>query len=100
MGCPLGKDIIVIDDNYTGQEKQNYAMAGQTMNEVVTEYVSILRKLLEEEGLSGKTAQKLSWFVDVTESLLKDTVLNWSKQTTGQMENYVAEIDEADREIY
>lgn len=100
MGCPLGKDIIVIDDNYTGQEKQNYAMAGQTMNEVVTEYVSILRKLLEEEGLSGKTAQKLSGFVDVAESLLKDTVLNWSKQTTGQMEHYVAEIDEADREIY
>lgn len=100
MGCPLGKDIIVIDDNYTGQGKQNYVAAGQKMNEVVTEYISILRKLLEEEGLSGKTAQKLSGFVDVAESLLKDTVLNWSKQTTGQMEHYVAEIDEADREIY
>ena len=47
MGCPLEKDIIVMDENYTGQGKQNYVAAGQKMNEVVTEYVSILRKLLE-----------------------------------------------------
>lgn len=100
MGCPLGKDIVVIDDNYTGQEKQNYLVAGQKMNEVITEYVSILRKVVEEEGLSGKTAQKLSKFADLAESLLKDTILNWSTQTAVQMEQYVAEIDNADREIY
>lgn len=100
MECPLGKDIVVIDDNYTGQGKQNYLVAGQKMNEVITEYVSILRKVVEEEGLSGKTAQKLSKFADLAESLLKDTILNWSTQTTGQMEQYVTEIDSADREIY
>lgn len=100
MGCPLEKDIIVMDENYTGQGKQNYVAAGQKMNEVVTEYVSILRKLLEEEGLSGKTAQKLSGFADLAESLLKDTVLRWSEQTAGQMQRYVEEIDEADKEIY
>ena len=90
----------MIDDNYTGQGKQNYLVAGQKMNEVITEYVSILRKVVEEEGLSGKTAQKLSKFADLAESLLKDTILNWSTQTAGQMEQYVAEIDNADREIY
>lgn len=100
MECPLGKDIVVIDDNYTGQGKQNYLVAGQKMNEVITEYVSILRKVVEEEGLSGKTAQKLSKFADLAESLLKDTILNWLTQTAGQMEQYVAEIDNADREIY
>lgn len=100
MECPLGKDIVVIDDNYTGQGKQNYLVAGQKMNEVITEYVSILRKVVEEEGLSGKTVQKLSKFADLAESLLKDTILNWSTQTAGQMEQYVAEIDNADREIY
>lgn len=100
MGCPLEKDIVVIDDNYIGQVKQNYSVAGQKMNEVIEEYVSILRKLIEEEGLSGKTAEKLNQFTDLAESLLKDTMLHWSRQTTGQMEHYVAEIDQADMEIY
>ena len=100
MGCPLGKDIVVIDDNYTEQVKQNYLIAGEKINEVIKEYVSILRKVVEEEGISGKTAQKLSQFADLAEVLLKDTMLNWSKLTIGQMVQYVAEIDEADTEIY
>ena len=78
MGCPLEKDIVVIDDNYTEQGKRNYLIAGKKINEVITEYVSILRKVVEEEGLSGKTAQKLIQFADLAESLLKDTMLNLS----------------------
>lgn len=50
MGCPLEKDIVVIDDNYTEQGKRNYLIAGKKINEVITEYVSILRKVVEEEG--------------------------------------------------
>ena len=70
------------------------------MNEVITEYVSILKRVVDEGGLSGKTAQKLGQFADLAEALLKDTMLNWSTQLASQMEQYVAEIDTADMEIY
>lgn len=100
MGCTLTKDIVVIDDNYTAQVKQDYLVAGERMNEVITEYVSILKRVVDEGGLSGKTAQKLGQFADLAEALLKDTMLNWSTQLASQMEQYVAEIDTADMEIY
>lgn len=96
----LAKDIVVIDDNYTAQVKQDYLVAGERMNEVITEYVSILKRVVDEGGLSGKTAQKLGQFADLAEALLKDTMLNWSTQLASQMEQYVAEIDTADMEIY
>lgn len=100
MGCTLTKDIVVIDDNYTVQLKQNYLIAGEKMNEVVAEYVRILKGVVDESGLSGKTAQKLGQFADLAESLLKDTMLNWSEQLTSRMVQYVTEIDTADKEIY
>lgn len=100
MGCTLTKDIVVIDDNYTAQVKQDYLMAGARINEVITEYVGILKGVVDEGGLSGKTAQKLGQFADLAEALLKDTMLNWSTQLASQMEQYVAEIDTADMEIY
>lgn len=100
MGCPLDKDIIVIDDNYTGKVKNNYIKAGETLDEVMKEYVRILRQLIEEGGISGKTAEKLGAFADLTEALLKEVMQTVTSQLAQQMEQYVEAMDEADKEIY
>lgn len=100
MGCTLDKNIVVVDDNYTGQVKRNYQIAGQIIDEVIEGYVSILQKLTTEGGISGKTAEKVNAFAETVEALLKEIMTEWSEQITGQMKQYVEEIDRADAEIY
>ena len=100
MSCALDSDIVVIDDNYVGQMKTNYEKAGKILDEVMEAYVRILRQLIEEGGISGKTAEKLGSFADLAETLLKEVMKNLMSQLTQQMEQYVEAIDEADKEIY
>ena len=100
MGCTLDEDIVVIDDNYTGQVKQNYQLAGEILDEVLEGYTGILQKLVDEDGISGKTAEKVAMFAGAAESLLKGMGVEWSGQLAGQMEEYVEEIDKANVEIY
>lgn len=100
MSCTLDRDIIVLDDNYTGQVKRNYQETGEIIDEVAGEYVRILRQLVEEEGISGETGAKLISFADTAEMLLKDIMEAVMAQITKEMEQYVEAIDEADKEIY
>lgn len=100
MSYTLDRDIVIIDDNYIGQIKTNYEKTGETMDEVMEAYVRILRQLIEEGGISGKTAEKLGSFADLAETLLKEVMQNVTSPLAQQMEQYVEEIDEADKEIY
>lgn len=100
MSNTLDEDIIVIDDNYTGDIKYSYQIAGEIMEETVREYISILRELLQKEGIRGKAADKIEEFTELTEKLLGGVIEELIQQITVQMREFVEEIDRADAEIY
>ena len=96
----LDKDIIIIDDNYVGEVKSNYLAAGESMESVINEYVCILKGLVEDNGITGKTAEKLQEFAETTEFLLKGAMEELKGEIGYQMKSFIEEVDKADAEIY
>lgn len=74
--------------------------AAEKIEDIIHRYVSILKSLKEEEGLTGQTGDKLTEFAETAEFLLEGIMKDTTKLLTGQMEEYLWETDQADEEIY
>lgn len=98
---PLGeKNIIVIDDNYSGGCSEAYAEAGRKISSIMKKYTGIMKKLVEDGSLKGNTADRLQAFAETADMLLAQTAEILGSNKKAYMESYVNDIDRADKEIY
>lgn len=83
---PLGsRNIIIIDDNYIGEYSQAYMEVG---------------KQIDDGSMKGLTAEKLYSFADTASMLLFKTAGVLCDNNKSNMQKFIQDIDEADREIY
>lgn len=98
---PLGdNNIIVIDDNYSGNCSEAYAEAGREISSIMKKYTGIMKKLVEDGSLKGNTADKLQAFAETADMLLAQTAEILGNSKRAYMAAYVNDIDIADKEIY
>lgn len=98
--CPLTRDIVVIDDNYTETQVSAYETAGKKIDSIVMNYIGAIKELVETEAFQGMTADKLLEFVGVADMLLRGTAEEICDKKAVYISNYISEIDVADKEIY
>lgn len=98
---PMGQgDVIVIDDNYTGMQAKVHETAGAKIEQIMRDYVSAIKDLIDDGGLEGQTADKLYEFAETAEQLLRNVASEIGIKKKKYMENFLEEIDIADEEIY
>ncbi len=100
--CPFdeSENVIIIDDNYTGLQAGAHETAGIKVERIMQGYVDTLKELVESGGLEGDTATKLCEFAEMAEQLLKGAASELGSKKKRYMEEFLAEIDVADEEIY
>ena len=83
---PLGsRNIIIIDDNYIGEYSQAYMEVGKQIDDIIIKWL---------------TAEKLYSFADTASMLLFKTAGVLCDNNKSNMQKFIQDIDEADREIY
>lgn len=98
--CPLTRDIVVIDDNYTETQVSAYKTAGRKIESIVMHYTGVIKELVETGAFQGMTADKLLEFAGVADMLLLGTAEEVCDKKAEYISNYINEIDVADKEIY
>ena len=114
---PLGsRNIIIIDDNYIDpssvnitfpEQKRNliyiflaYMEVGKQIDDIIIKYIGILKGIIDDGSMKGLTAEKLYSFADTASMLLFKTAGVLCDNNKSNMQKFIQDIDEADREIY
>lgn len=98
---PLGsRNIIIIDDNYIGEYSQAYMEVGKQIDDIIIKYIGILKGIIDDGSMKGLTAEKLYSFADTASMLLFKTAGVLCDNNKSNMQKFIQDIDEADREIY
>lgn len=92
----MEKDVIIQEDNYTGNINERYKQIGQEIDAVVTEYVQILPNLTNG-CIEGETAGKLLGFTEETARLLGNMVEPATTECAGKQVNFISEIETEDQ---
>lgn len=98
--CPMTREIVVIDDNYTEKQVNAYKAAGSKIESIVKRYTGSIKDLVETESFQGMTAEKLLAFVEVANMLLANSAGEICDKKAEYISKYIEEIDVADKEIY
>ena len=81
---PLGsRNIIIIDDNYIGEYSQAYMEVGKQIDDIIIKYIGILKGIIDDGSM-----------------LLFKTAGVLCDNNKSNMQKFIQDIDEADREIY
>lgn len=122
-------DVIIHDENYTGEYANAYESAGQAIDEIIAEYIQILTDLVCGKettvtdgnnapvagvtadlldtnckyvypALSGKAAENLLAFAQLANTLLGGCASEIMLERKNTMNRFIEDIDSADEEIY
>lgn len=90
---------IIIEDEYI-QEMRNFSkLQGSRFEAVLTEYIAIMHKLNAEGIVRGETADILKMFIETVMSF-KGQVQELSELFRQLLDQYLTDIDYADKELY
>lgn len=92
----MEKDIVIQEDNYTGNINDRYKQIGQEIDDVVTEYVRILTDLTNG-CIEGETAGKLLDFAEETARLLGNMAKPAIAECAGEQVNFISEVEIEDQ---
>lgn len=96
-------DIVVNDDNYQGTYAEKYADIGNELDQIVTDYVKILKSVVEASNggtLKGSTADKLLEYANMVEEIFRGFLTPVFLHKKNLMNSFVEKIDEADENLY
>lgn len=90
---------IIIEDEYIQEMRDFSKLQGSRFETVLTEYIAVMYKLNAEGIVRGETADILKMFIETVMSL-KGQVQELSELFQQLLDQYLADIDYADKELY
>jgi len=93
-----GKELIVDDDffNYIGS---TFVSRGDRADLFIRYYLFVLRSIKSDGLIEGEAANALDMFIECAK-VLEDTIGNISGLANRRINNYLAEVDHADRYLF
>ncbi|MFZ2933706.1 MAG: hypothetical protein WA037_02610, partial [Agathobacter rectalis] len=85
---------------YIGEYSQAYMEVGKQIDDIIIKYIGILKGIIDDGSMKGLTAEKLYSFADTASMLLFKTAGVLCDNNKSNMQKFIQDIDEADREIY
>lgn len=92
----MEKNMVILEDNYTGTTNEGYRKIGQEIDDIITQYVGILNTLTDGK-LKGQTAEKLAEFAQETTRLLSQMAEPITGDCAQKQIKYIAEIEAEDK---
>ena len=93
-----GKDLI-IDDDFCKSMGGYFASQGEHMENVITEYISILQEIRNTAITSGDVADALTAYITYV-SKLKRQMRNISSTVNAHINNFLMRVDSADEYLF
>ena len=90
---------LIIDDAYITDVGKYCVKRGNQLEDILDEYVVILREIKNEAIMQGEISETLQEFIECV-SLLNRQVLEMSRNTKVVCTNFVSDIDKADSFLF
>lgn len=95
----MASNELIIDDDYCRAMGNYFVSQGQQIDQIVSEYVSILQDLRNNAIVSGDVANALSAYIGFASKLNK-LVGNISVNAKKNVNGFLAKVDAADQYLF
>lgn len=92
------KDLI-IDDDFCKSMGSYFVKKGEEMDQLITDYISILQDVRNKGIVSGDVATALSSYISYA-SKLKKQIGNISSDVNNKINSFLARVDDADQYLF
>ena len=94
----MDQNLIIVDE-YVQSLGSRCAQRGEKLEQILADYLQILREIREEALVEGKTASSLGIFIDCV-SLLRDQLGILSDNADRDCRSYINDINTADDYLF
>lgn len=94
---------LVVDDDYVGSVKAHLVKQCEDINSLANDYVKIMKEVINSGFMEGSTSESLKVFLEEVETNLEESDTNpfdLRSQIERFCANYIARINEADKDLY
>ena len=95
----MASNQCIIDDEYCKKMGTYFKTQGETLDKMVSDYVSVLKTTRRKGIKKGEVADALDSFIDYAERL-KEQIGIISDNAQAQVTNFLTRVDEADQYLF
>ena len=95
----MASNELIIDDEYCRSMGKYFETQGQKIDQIVSQYVSILQELRSKAIVSGELANALSAYISYASKLNKQ-IGNLSTTAKKQVDAFLSNVDSADQYLF
>lgn len=95
----MAAEGLIIDDEYCRKMGTYFVQQGRRFDKVIVEYIKILETLRKTAIKEGSVADALDAYIDYA-GKLKNQVGSISDLTKKQVNDFVAQVDDADQYVF
>ena len=95
----MANNELIIDDDYCTKMGTYFEQQGEAMDELIVEYIAILKDVKGKGIVSGDVANTLTLYISYVEKLNKQ-IGKVSKSTKTQISKFLARVDLEDQYLF
>lgn len=95
----MASNELIIDDDYCKSMGTYFTKQGQQLDQMISDYVTILQDVRNKAILSGDVATALSAYITYAEKL-KQKIGNVSTNAGNQITTFLSKVDAADQYLF
>lgn len=95
----MASNELIIDDDYCRAMGTYVAKQGQQLDQMISDYVTILQDVRQKAIVSGDVATALSAYISYAEKLKKQ-IGNISTNASNQITTFLTKVDAADQYLF
>lgn len=95
----MASNELIVDDDYCKSMGEYFTRQGEQLDEIISEYISILNTVKSNAITSGQVSNALGTYISYVEKLNKQ-IGNISVSAKSSIANFLSQVDAADQYLF